>query len=124
LTSKFPSLTSKLKNQGYRTAFISKWHLGYSEEASANANGFDHCFGFNDWSIDYHSHKTSSGSSLHKNDSSIAVEGYITNVFTDNAIAFINEPPSKPFFLSLFYKAPLSPLQVPGNPKDIRNKTT
>lgn len=124
LTSKFPSIASKLKKQGYRTAFIGKWHLGYSEEASANANGFDHYFGFNDWSIDYYSHKTHSGSSLYKNDRPIEVEGYITNVFTDNAIEFINEQPSKPFFLSLFYNAPLPPLQVPGKPKDIRDKTT
>jgi len=124
LTSKFPSIASKLRNQGYRTGFIGKWHLGYSEESSANANGFDHYFDFNDWSIDYYSHKTFSGSSLYKNDSPIEAEGYITNVFTDNAIEFINEQPSKPFFLSLFYNAPLPPLQIPGNPEDTRDKTT
>lgn len=124
LTSNVPSIAIKLKEQGYRTAFIGKWHLGYSKEASPKANGFDYYFGFNDWSIDYYSHKTYSGSSLYKNDRPIEVEGYITDVFTDNAIEFINEQPSKPFFLSLFYNAPLPPLQVPGNPKDIRDKTT
>lgn len=124
LTSKTPSLAIKLKEQGYRTAFIGKWHLGYSKESSPKANGFDHYFGFNDWSIDYYSHKTFSGSSLYKNNRPIEVEGYITNVFTDDAIEFINEQPTKPFFLSLFYNAPLPPLQVPGNPEDIRDKTT
>lgn len=124
LTSKTPSLAIKLKEQGYRTAFIGKWHLGYSKESSPKANGFDHYFGFNDWSIDYYSHKTFNGSSLYKNDRPIEVEGYITNVFTDDAIEFINEQPTKPFFLSLFYNAPLPPLQVPGNPEDIRDKTT
>lgn len=124
LTPKTPSLAIKLKEQGYRTAFIGKWHLGYSKESSPKANGFDHYFGFNDWSIDYYSHKTFNGSGLYKNDRPVEVEGYITDVFTDDAIEFINEQPTKPFFLSLFYNAPLPPLQVPGNSEDIRNKTT
>jgi len=124
LTSKFPSIAIKLKEQEYRTAFIGKWHLGYSKESSPKANGFDYYFGFNDWSIDYYSHKTFNGSSLYKNDRPIEVEGYITNVFTDDAIEFISEQPNKPFFLSLFYNAPLPPLQVPENPEDIRDNTT
>jgi len=124
LTASFPSIATKLKKKGYRTGFFCKWHLGYNALSSPKANGFDYSSGFNDWIIDYYSHKTFSGSSLYKNDSPIEVEGYITNVFTDNAIEFINKQPSRPFFLSLFYNAPLPPLQAPRNPEDIRDKTT
>ena len=124
LTSDHPSIATKLKEEGYRTAFIGKWHLGYTERSMPNANGFDHYFGFNDWSIDYYSHKTYSGSSLYLNQNPIEKDGYITNVFTDNAIEFIKADSTNPFFISLFYNAPLPPLQPPGNPSDVRDKTT
>ncbi len=124
LTREFPSIASKLKEQGYRTAFVGKWHLGHSKMSSPNANGFDFFFGFNDWSIDYYSHKTYNGHGLYKNDSPTEAKGYITNVFTNEAIEFINNKSNNPFFISLFYNAPLPPLQVPGNDGDIRDKTT
>jgi arylsulfatase A-like enzyme len=40
------SLPQLLKNNGYRTALIGKWHLGYKTEFSPIAHGFDYFFGF------------------------------------------------------------------------------
>src|SRR5262249_32839973 len=40
------SLPQLLKNNGYATGLVGKWHLGYKPEFSPNAHGFDSFFGF------------------------------------------------------------------------------
>ena len=50
------SLPQLLKNNGYRTALIGKWHLGYKKEFSPVAHGFDYFFGFKSGLIDYYQH--------------------------------------------------------------------
>ena len=40
-------------------------------------------------------------------------DGYLTDVLTDKAIGFIEEPGDSPFFLYLAYNAPHGPLQAP-----------
>ena len=125
LTKEFPSIASKLKDNGYTTALVGKWHLGFKKKRSwPNTNGFDYFFGFSDWSIDYYSHKTYYDCGIYENDQLVETEGYITDVFTDTALSFINTNQSKPFFLCLFYNATLPPLQIPGNPSDVRDKQT
>ena len=55
------TLPQLLKNNGYRTALIGKWHLGYKPEFSPNAHGFDYFFGFKSGLIDYYQHTDSTG---------------------------------------------------------------
>ena len=40
------SLPQLMKNGGYATGFIGKWHLGYRPEFNPKAHGFDYFFGF------------------------------------------------------------------------------
>jgi len=124
LTSEQPTIANKLKEAGYSTGLIGKWHLGHTDESSPNANGFEMFFGFKDWSIDYYSHKTiTNEDGLYYNEKPVKVEGYITDIFTDSAITFINKHKNHPFFLSLFYNATLPPLQPHGEPHDIRERS-
>src|SRR6185503_2237456 len=44
-----------LKNAGYATALIGKWHLGFKPEFGPNRHGFDEFFGFRSGAIDYYS---------------------------------------------------------------------
>ena len=45
LTKEFPSIASKLKDNGYTTALVGKWHLGFKKKRSwPNTNGFDYFF--------------------------------------------------------------------------------
>ena len=55
------SIARMLKDSGYRTALVGKWHLGLTSEYSPNRHGFDEFFGFLDWSVDYYSHRTIGG---------------------------------------------------------------
>ena len=46
LTPAVPSLAIRMKNAGYATALIGKWHLGELHQHSPNKNGFEYFFGF------------------------------------------------------------------------------
>lgn len=42
LTAATPSIARMLKQAGYETYLVGKWHLGYKPEFSPNNNGFDY----------------------------------------------------------------------------------
>jgi arylsulfatase A-like enzyme len=106
-----------LKNNGYRTALIGKWHLGYKAEYSPNAHGFDYFFGFKSGLIDYYQHTDQSGDhDLFENETPTHPPGYSTDLFTDRSIKFIEDSAGQPFFLELSYNAAHWPFQVPDHP--------
>src|SRR5687767_7313117 len=45
------SLPQLLKNNGYATGLVGKWHLGYRPEFQPNAHGFDYFFGLDRKSV-------------------------------------------------------------------------
>jgi arylsulfatase A-like enzyme len=111
------SLPQLLKNNGYRTALIGKWHLGYKPEFSPKAHGFDYFFGFKSGLIDYYQHTDSSGDhDLFENDAPTHVTGYSTDLFTERAIKVIEESAGQPFFIEVAYNAAHWPFQVPDHP--------
>ncbi len=117
------SLPRRLKQAGYRTALLGKWHLGYKEPWGPNAHGFDEFFGFLAADLDYYSHKEANGEpGLYENARPIQRDGYLTDLITDRAVAFIGRKVKQPFFLEVAYNAPHWPFQPPGAPKDIRGK--
>ncbi|MEW6997822.1 sulfatase-like hydrolase/transferase [Colwelliaceae bacterium BS250] len=118
LPSKNNHLLSGLKASGYKTALIGKWHLGNEKNFSPNDHGFDYFFGFNDWTLGYHNHLTSEGKpGLIRNKEPIISKGYLTDIFTDEAVQFIDKSATTPFFLYLSYNAGLPPYQAPNLPK-------
>jgi arylsulfatase A-like enzyme len=52
------SLPLLMKNNGYTTALIGKWHLGYRPEFSPRLHGFDLFFGYKSAASDYYTHVT------------------------------------------------------------------
>ena len=111
------SLPQLLKNNGYRTALIGKWHLGYTPALSPNAHGFDYFFGFKSGLIDYYRHTDQSGQhDLFENAEPAHVTGYSTDIFTQRSLAFIEQNAGSPFFLELSYNAAHWPFQVPDHP--------
>jgi arylsulfatase A-like enzyme len=111
------SLPELLKNNGYSTALIGKWHLGYRPEHSPNAHGFDYFFGLKSGYHDYYTHAGGDGNpDLWENDRPVAMEGYTTDLITTRAVRFIEEHAAEPFFIDIAYNAPHWPYQVPGSP--------
>lgn len=86
-----------LQKAGYRTAHVGKWHMGNSSEPRP---GYDYWVSFEGQGKTYNPDLYEEGRT-HK------VEGYITDIFTDRAVKFINQSSTsdKPFFVYLGHKA-------------------
>jgi arylsulfatase A-like enzyme len=107
-----PTIASLLKQNGYDTALIGKWHLGFRPESGPNAHGFDEFFGILAGAADYHLHKTGTGSpDLWENLTPVERSGYLTDLLTDRAVNYISRRRTTPFYLSLHYTAPHWPWQ-------------
>lgn len=110
----FPQL---LANNGYATALIGKWHLGYRPEFSPNAHGFGYFFGIKSGYTDYYQHTGGDGEpDLWENDKRVQVNGYMTDLITERSIAFMARNRDKPFFIDIAYNAAHWPYQVPDSP--------
>ena len=111
------TLPQLLKNAGYATALVGKWHLGYLPEFHPNTHGFDYFFGFLSGLIDYYQHTGPDGNhDLYENREPAHVTGYSTDVLTDRAIQFIEKHANQPFFIDVSYNAAHWPFQVPDKP--------
>jgi arylsulfatase A-like enzyme len=116
------SLPQLLRNNGYTTALVGKWHLGYKPEHSPNAHGFDHFFGFKSGYIDYYEHTDSDGApDLYENETPVRIDGYMTDLITARAVDFVRRNASRRFFLEVTYNAAHWPFQVPDHPSVARN---
>ena len=117
LPSNGHSLPQLLRNHGYATGLIGKWHLGYTPEFSPASHGFDMFFGFKSGYIDYYEHTQSDGKpDLFENSEPVTMPGYMTDLITDRSVKFIADNAAKPFFLEVAYNAAHWPYQVPDHP--------
>ena len=118
LPSENNTLLKGLKAAGYSTGLVGKWHLGMENNFKPSDHGFDLFFGFNSWTLGYHNHLTSDGKpGLFKNDNLITEDGYLTDLFTEQAIQFIDNNANDPFFLYLAFNTGLPPYQGPNLPR-------
>lgn len=125
LTSQAPTIASAVKELGYQTAIVGKWHLGLQEQSRPNQNGFDYFYGFMAGCIDYYSHifywsmadgKTDPTHDLWENDHEFYDNGkYFTEMVTDKAVEKIRQMnrEEEPFFLYVAYNAPHYPMHAP-----------
>ncbi len=111
-----PLLPEVLKQAGYDTALVGKWHLGLEAPNLPNLRGFDYFKGFlGDMMDDYYTHLRHGINYMRENDAVIEPEGHATDLFTDWSVDYIRERNSadNPFFLYLAYNAPHTPIQPP-----------
>ena len=111
LPPEHPTLPSLLRDAGYDTALIGKWHLGSLPTFGPLKSGYDRFFGNYGGAIDYFTHKPGVGDAVARDlyEGEVPVErvGYYTQLLADEATRWIGErSATKPFFLSLHFTAP------------------
>lgn len=103
-----------MQNAGYKTGIVGKWHLGTQAGFHPCDRGFDWFYGhLPGWSWYFPPGGTDTIPDILENEQPQIVEGYLTDVFGDAAIRFIEENKAGPFFLYLSFNAPHGPLQAP-----------
>lgn len=109
------TLPQGLKQAGYSTAIVGKWHLGHVQpEYLPTHRGFDRQYGHYNGAIDYFTHIRDGGHDWHRNDRASRDEGYSTTLIGSEAAKFVAEAAGKsPFFLYVPFNAVHSPHQVP-----------
>jgi len=109
ISLKETTVADVFKSNGYATGLIGKWHSGtIGKKYHPNARGFDEFVGFRGGGCGYYDYR------LYYNDEIRESRGqYLTELFTDEAISFIDRHKDGPFFLHLAYNAPHKPLEAP-----------
>ena len=115
------TIGSLLKPAGYATGLIGKWHLGSTADTVPNAHGFDRFFGFHSGCIDYYSHRyywgeprTVNYHDLWRDRTEVFEDGqYSTELFAREAVQFIRDNRSNPFFLYVPFNGVHYPMHAP-----------
>lgn len=94
-----------LKEAGYATGLFGKWHLGYESPNLPNERGFDEFVGFLGGATPYRNSPR-----LMRNGRPLQTNTHTTDLFTDEAIAFIRSHQERPFFCYVAYNAVHGPL--------------
>jgi len=126
------TLPERLRDAGYSTHLVGKWHLGmYNESCLPTNRGFDTAYGFYNGGQKYYYRNTDEtvynqpicdgkpidGYDFHYNDvADFRKNGtYSTYVFRDRAVELITNHSvgDKPMFMDISFQAPHRPLQAP-----------
>jgi arylsulfatase A-like enzyme len=104
-----------LRDAGYATAIIGKWHLGHADRAYwPKQRGFDYQYGAMIGELDYFTHEEHGVRDWFRNNEPVREEGYTTTLLGKDAARFIAaQDGSKPFYLYLTFNAPHTPYQAP-----------
>ncbi|MDZ4402229.1 arylsulfatase [Prosthecobacter sp.] len=109
------TLPQALKEAGYQTAIVGKWHLGtFKPDYLPTQRGFDHQYGHYNGALDYFTHIRDDGFDWHRDDKENRDEGYSTHLIAKESVRLIRERDAKkPLFLYVPFNAVHGPYQVP-----------
>lgn len=104
-----------LKEAGYKTALIGKWHLGHADKKFwPMQRGFDYHYGAMIGELDYFTHEEHGVTDWYRNNQTLKEEGYTTTLLgTDAAKLIESHDTATPLYLYLAFNAPHTPYQAP-----------
>ncbi|MCT4586503.1 MAG: sulfatase-like hydrolase/transferase [Carboxylicivirga sp.] len=112
-----------MKDNGYQTAHIGKWHIGYTPETMPLGQGFDYSFGHMGGCIDNYSHffywNGPNRHDLWENGKEVWYDGqYFGDLMAEKADNYISQHKNEPFFIYYAINMPHYPLQPKGKWRD------
>ena len=104
-----------LKEAGYKTAIIGKWHLGHADKKWwPKQRGFDYQYGAMIGELDYFTHDEHGVLDWYRDNKPVREKGYTTTLLGKNAAQLIEKhDASTPLYLYLTFNAPHTPYQAP-----------
>ena len=104
-----------LKEAGYKTAIIGKWHLGHANKKYwPKQRAFDYQYGAMIGELDYFTHDEHGVLDWFRDNKPVREKGYTTTLLGDDAVKYINtQDATEPFYLYLTFNAPHTPYQAP-----------
>ncbi len=104
-----------LKEGGYKTAIIGKWHLGHADEKWwPRQRGFDYQYGAMIGELDYFTHEEHHVLDWYRDNKPVREQGYTTQLLGNDAVRLIEaHDTSTPLYLYLAFNAPHTPYQAP-----------
>jgi arylsulfatase A-like enzyme len=118
------TLASALKSRGYQTCITGKWHLGSLPEWGPRRFGFDHSYGAFGGGTGPWDHRYKRGPyerNWHRNDAYVDEQGHVTDLIAREAVGFLRQRRSAPFFLYVPFTAVHHPVDEPRNWLDANN---
>jgi len=109
-----PTLPSLLRDLGYHTALVGKWHLGLLPDYGPLQSGYDEFWGNRGGGVDYFTHRVAGKPDLWDGDVPLEEMGYYTDLLADRSIEFLDAragEPDTPWLLSLHFTAAHWPWQ-------------
>lgn len=119
LPPELTTIAEYLRDQGYFTSILGKWHLGHAYVAHLPlSHGFDHHYGHYQGHIDFFEHTHRGVRDWHRDGVPVIEEGHATELLAEEAERLIREHDfARPLFLYAAFSAPHSPHQAP--PEDV-----
>lgn len=108
LPPEHPTIASLLREAGYRTTLIGKWHLGSLPKYGPLKSGYDEFWGLYGGGVDYFRHGFGGRSDLWDGETRVEEAGYVTDLLADRTIETLDrrKADGRPFFISLHFTAP------------------
>ncbi|TNJ45842.1 sulfatase [Tamlana fucoidanivorans] len=111
------TIADYLKTLGYTNAAYGKWHLGDADRFHPLKRGFDEFYGFRGGARSYFGYenleKVHKDNKMERNfENYEEPDGYATDVFADEAVAFIERNKNNPFFIYLAFNAVHTPMEA------------
>lgn len=100
---------SRLREAGYETALVGKWHLGHGDQQFwPTEHGFDSFFGHTGGCVDFFTLNYGNRPDWYRGRELVETEGYATDVITEEAVQVLRhaQKDPRPIYLHVAYNAP------------------
>ena len=114
LPPEHPTVASLMRQAGYRTTLIGKWHMGSLPKFGPLKSGYDEFWGLYGGGVDYFRHAFGGRADLWDGETRVEETGYVTDLLAERTFETLDrrKADGRPFFVSLHFTAPHWPWEA------------